>query len=182
MLELNFHPFPILKTERLLLRAITKDDAAEVFFLRSDENVLRFIEKEPAENLKEARKFIKRIRDDIDDNNGILWGIELLANPGRVIGTICYWKIEKIHYRAEIGYALHPEFWRKGIMKEAIKEVLKYGFEVMKLHSVEARINANNEASAATLLSSGFTRDAYFKEDFCFKGKFSDTIVFSRLQ
>jgi [ribosomal protein S5]-alanine N-acetyltransferase len=181
MLELNFHPFPVLKTKRLLLRSLTKDDAAEIYFLRSDEDVLRFIGKEPTSSLKEARKFIGQIKKDVSNNKNILWGIELRDDPGKIIGTICYWRFELMHYRAELGYVLHPEHWRKGIMKEAIAEVLKYGFGTMKLHSVEARISAGNEASGATLTSSGFTKDAYFKEDFYFRGRFFDTIVYSRL-
>ena len=40
--------------------------------------------------------------------------------PGKLIGYIGYWRMKKEHYRAEIGYALHPAFWKKGIMKEAI--------------------------------------------------------------
>ena len=56
--------------------------------------------------------------------------------------------MKKEHYRAEIGYALHPAFWKKGIMKEAILAVVDYGFNKMHLHSIEANINADNIASA----------------------------------
>jgi [ribosomal protein S5]-alanine N-acetyltransferase len=182
MLEPNFSPFPELTTERLLLRKITMDDAPEIFFLRSDQAILQFLSKEPAATIKEAEEFITRITNDLSNNDGILWAIILKENPGRAIGNICFWRFQKEHYRAEIGYVLDPKFWRKGIMKETILKVLEYGFTTLGLHSVEARINPDNAASAAVLESTGFIREAYFKEDFFHRGKFEDTAVYSRLQ
>jgi len=182
MLQPNFHPFPELKTERLVLRRLTLDDKEAMFFLRSDKRVLQFLQKEPAASLKEAEDFIHRILGDMDNNEAIMWAITLEENPGHLIGTICYWRIQKEHHRAEIGYVLHPDYWQKGIMKEAIQKVLDYGFNTLQLHSVEGRINPDNKPSAATLESTGFIRGAYFKEDFLFNGKFGDTAVYSRLK
>src|SRR5215212_9501465 len=120
MLSLNFTPFPQLKTERLLLRKLEKSDANEMFFLRSEENVLRYLGREPATSIKEAEEFIEKINKSIDENESILWGIALFREPAIIIGTICLWNFKKEHYRAEIGYLLHPAHWGKGIMKEAI--------------------------------------------------------------
>ncbi len=181
MLKVNFTPFPEIKTERLLLRRLTLNDAPEIFFLRSDKTVLQFLGKEPAKTISDAEEFINKINSDIDAGEVIMWGIVLKGQPANVIGTINYWRLIKEHYRAEFGYALHPGFWRKGIMKEAILEVLRYGFNEMKLHSVEARIAIGNIASASILEATGFVKEAYFKEDFFFRGKFEDTIVYSRL-
>jgi ribosomal-protein-alanine N-acetyltransferase len=51
----------------------------------------------------------------------------------------------------------------------------------MKLHSIEAHINPANTASATLLGKTGFTREAYFKEDFFFKGEFINTAIYSLL-
>ena len=177
-----FTPFPDLATERLLLRKITQADVPAVFYLRSDPQILEYLSKEPITAIKEAEDFITRITNDQENNDGILWGIAVKEDPAQLIGTICYWRLDKGHYRAEIGYALVPAFWKKGIMKEAIQTVLEYGFTVMGLHSIEGRISPQNIASAAVLESTGFVREAYFKEDFFFNGKFEDTAVYSRLQ
>lgn len=181
MLQLNFIPFPEISTKRLLLRRLTLNDAQEIFILRSDKTVLQFLGKEPAKTIQEAEAFIKKVNEDIDTGEVIMWGIALKNEPATVIGSINYWRLIKEHYRAEIGYALHPGYWRKGIMKEAILEVLEFGFNVMKLHSVEARIAVGNTASGFILEATGFTEEAYFKEDFFFRGKFEDTKVYSRL-
>ena len=66
-------------------------------------------------------------------------------------------------------------------MKEALLRVIDYGFSTMKLHSIEAHINPENAASGFLLEKSGFTREAYFKEDFFFNGRFIDTAVYSLL-
>jgi ribosomal-protein-alanine N-acetyltransferase len=182
MLQPNFNPFPELSTERLLLRKMKTEDAPEIFFLRSDQTILQYLSKEPAKEISEAEDFISRINTDIDHNEAILWTISLKENPSKVIGTICFWRMLKEHYRAELGYVLSPEYWRKGFMRETILKILDYGFSTIGLHSIEARINPDNIASASLLESTGFVREAYFKEDFFRHGQFEDTAVYSRLK
>ena len=111
----------------------------------------------------------------------IQWAITLKENPATLIGTIGYWRIIPEHYRAEIGYMLHPSCWGKGIMKEALNAVIKYAFEKMKLHSIEANINPDNIPSAALLESCGFIKEAFHKENYYFDGVFYDSIIYSRL-
>lgn len=181
MLQPNFSPFPEIKTERLFLRKMTKKDAAEILCLRSDENVMEYIDRERMKSITDAEIFIDRITASLESNTGIMWGITLKETPGTIIGNIGYWRLIKENYRAEIGYMLNPLFWKKGIMKEALLAVMVFGFNQMNLHSIEANINPGNEASAALLESTKFIKEAYFKEDFLFNGTFRDTIIYSRL-
>ena len=181
MLEFSFSPFPELKTERLLLRRMVEADGPQMLFLRSDEKVMQYIDREKTRSLEEAEEFIQKINASVDANETIMWAIALLNDPATMIGTICYWRLLPQHYRAETGYMLHPGFWNRGIMKEALQAVTRYGFEKMKLHSIEAHINPANEASGAVLEKSGFIREAYYKENYCFRGTFLDTAVYSLL-
>ncbi len=181
MLEPLFSPFPEIETERLLLRCIEKTDAPELLFLRSDEIVMQYIDREKTKTLEEAEIWIQMIKDALVAHEGIMWAITLKDEPNKLIGTIGFWRLIKQHYRAEVGYMLHPDHWNKSIMKEALQAVINYGFTVMKLHSIEAHINPANTASASLLEKSGFIREAYFKEDFFFRGRFIDTAVFSLL-
>ena len=80
MIELNFHPFPELKTERLLLRRLKPSDAESLFFLRSDKKVLEFIGRPSATSIAEVEEFIKDINSGIDENKAILWAICLWRN------------------------------------------------------------------------------------------------------
>ena len=180
MLQLNFNPFPGISTERLLLRQIEKTDVNEIFFLRSDEEILKYLDKAPARTLDDAYKFIQMISDQEKNSAAVTWGITLKENP-KLLGTICFWNIQKEHYRAELGYILNPAYWRKGLMQEALSVVLEYGFNVMKLHSVEAHVNPNNMPSIKLLEKNGFIREAYFKENYFYNGRFLDTAIYSLL-
>ncbi|MEO6541359.1 MAG: GNAT family N-acetyltransferase [Ferruginibacter sp.] len=181
MLELNFSPFPEIKTNRLLLRRMTNDDATELLFLRSDDRVMHYIGREKTKTVEEATSFIEKINASVDNNEAIMWAITLADDAGTMIGTICFWNILTDHYRAEVGYILHPDHWNKGLMKEAVQAVIDFGFKQMKLHSIEGHINPANIVSGIVLEKCGFTREAYFKENFYFKGKFFDSAVYSLL-
>ena len=176
MLELNFSPFTQIKTERLLLRRVTNADAPELLFLRSDETIMKYIDREKLKSLEEAAIFIKTIDEAINNNEKIMWGIALKDKPNNLIGNIGFWRFINQHYRAEIGYMLHPDFWNKGIMQEALLATIDFGFKEIKLHSIEAHINPENIASGNVLEKCGFIREGYFKEDYYLKGKLNPTL------
>lgn len=179
MLEPNFIPFPELTTDRLILRSITLADANEVFLLRSSPQTMKFLDKEPLHSIAEAELLVNKIINALNNNEGITWGISFKENPGLIIGSIGFWRIMKEHFRAEIGYMLLPEYCKKGIMKEALLKVIDYGFDQLKLHSIEANINPSNIASAALLTGNRFIKEAYFKENFYFDGHFLDSEIYS---
>ncbi|MBL7894153.1 MAG: GNAT family N-acetyltransferase [Bacteroidia bacterium] len=180
MLEVNFTPFPTLTTSRLILRNVTLNDAPEMQFMRSDERVMRYIDKERAKSLKEAEEFILLINNLEKENNAVTWAICTPENS-KLQGTICLWNFKKPHYRAEVGYALHPDLQGKGLMNEALNAVLNYGFNTIKLHSIEAIVNPANDASIGILKKNNFKQEAYFKENFYYNGKFLDSAVYSLL-
>lgn len=178
MLNLNFTPFPTLTTERLVLGSLTPNDVDEVYFLRSDEVVLRYIDRPRAKSKDEAAQWIALNLDRQSNNELILWSICIKDQP-KLIGTIGYFNLQTEHCRAEIGYVMYPQYHRQGIMNEALREVLKYGLETMNLHSIEANVNPLNIASMKLLEKNGFVREGYFRENFYFNGKFLDSAVYS---
>jgi len=181
MLEPCFIPFPEIKTNRLLLRQVRTSDAPAIMEMRSSEDVMQYIDRERTKSIEEAEAWARLVNDALDARTGITWAITFLDQPETLIGTIGFWRIIHSHYRAEVGYMLTPRHWKKGITKEALEGITRYGFGPMQLHSIEAHINPDNAASAALLESSGFIREAYFKEDYYFKGKFLDTAIYSLL-
>jgi ribosomal-protein-alanine N-acetyltransferase len=180
MLNINFSPFPNLETERLQLRRLVNDDFKEVFLLRSNKEIMKYIPRPLAETMEDALEHISAINSKIESNEGINWAITL-KNDSKLIGIIGHYRLKPEHYRAEIGYMLLPEYYGKGIMTEAIKEAVKYGFEVMKLHSIEAIIDPRNSASEKVLQKNGFIKEAHFIENEYYEGEFLDTVVYSIL-
>ncbi|QHS57604.1 GNAT family N-acetyltransferase [Mucilaginibacter sp. 14171R-50] len=178
MLTLNLHPSPALLTARLKLRAVTTADAEDLFNLRSTEEVRRYTGIPRPASVSEVEGWIKAVNEAQIKNQSILWAITLRGSDS-VIGTICYWHMQPENYRAEIGYILSPLYHRKGLMTEALTAVIQYGFEVIKLHSIEANTSPANLASIKVLEKTGFVREGYFKENLYSDGKFLDSAVYS---
>ena len=180
MLELNFNPFPVLTTERLVLRKFEYTDVPAFFEVRSNAQIMQYIARPLAKTLNDAADLIKVINDLLNSNSGITWCISL-KNTNEFIGSIGFWRIEKENYRAEIGYLLNPAFQGSGLMQEAIKTVIQYGFGVMNLHSMQANVSPGNAGSIKLLEKNNFMREAYFKENYFHNGAFADTIVYTLL-
>lgn len=180
-MPLQFSPFPILETERTLLRRIGPDDAPEVFIMRSDPEVMRYIPRPLAVSIDDATALIEMVNDFIDKNEKINWAIEWKAT-GQLIGMIGFVNLKPDHCRAEVGYSLTKAYHRQGIMREALLRVLKHGFEEFNLHTIEAIIDAENDASGKLLESVGFRREAFFREDFLFNGHYRNSIHFGMLR
>jgi ribosomal-protein-alanine N-acetyltransferase len=180
MLELRFQPFPVLTTVRLQLREIVPADVDAIYSLRSDPKVMEFLDRPLAKSRDEAVEFIQKIIQGLQKNEGITWAITVKGDS-TLIGTIGYWKVTKEHYRAEIGYLLSPVFQGQGIMHEALMQVIDYGFNQMKIHSIEANVNPANAPSIKLLEKNGFIREAYHRENYYFNGKFLDSAIYSLL-
>jgi ribosomal-protein-alanine N-acetyltransferase len=181
MLTISFTSFPSLRTDRLLLREITPDDAPALFALRSDPRVMRYIGKPPQKEAAEALAMIENIRQMFTQNEAVTWAVCLSETPALLIGTIGFWRMDKANHRCEIGYMLHADYWRRGIMDEAMGAALDYAFKVLDFHSIEANTDPENEASGRILEKHGFVAEALFRENFYFEGQFLDSRIYSRL-
>lgn len=180
MLIFDFSKFPILETDRLLLRQIVKDDTPEMFSLRSNPEIMRFIPREMPKNLDDALKHIEFMQGLLESGECINWAICLKENQ-KLIGNIGYFRMQPENHRAEVGYMLSTEFHGKGIMQEALERIINYGFNELKLHSIEAVTDPENYASWKLLEKNGFIREGHFKEDCYWQGKYLDSYVYSLL-
>ncbi|WP_443944920.1 GNAT family N-acetyltransferase [Pedobacter sp. AW1-32] len=178
MLSPNFNPFPILETPRLLLREYAYNDAEILFEMRTNEEVMRYIDRQRPSNLQDIRNFISAFTEDCRAGKNIAWVIALKEQPDCMIGSIGYWRSDLTNHRAEVGYMLQPNFWRKGIISEALNKVIDFGFEHINLHTIQANINPKNDASRQLLLKQGFVKEAYFREDYYFNGEFLDSEIY----
>jgi ribosomal-protein-alanine N-acetyltransferase len=180
MLDLTaaFAEFPVLETERLMLRAMREDDAAEVFRIMADPTVMRYFGRVPMTSVEQAKERVTDETNGFANRTGIRWALSLRERPG-YIGSCGFWRIVAEHHRAEIGYELAAECWGRGLMPEALRAVVQFGFSVMGLHSIEANIHPDNLASRRVLEKLGFVQEGYFRENFLeADGHFSDTAVF----
>lgn len=147
---INFTPFPVLTTERLMLKQPDIKDADIYFFLRSDKRVNQHVKRNTPKTLQDAQDFIQHILKLARDNEAINWAI-CWKETGEMMGSICLWNFSEDLKTGEVGYDLHPDFQGKGIMSEALKAVLDFGFNTLDFHQIEAYTQYQNESSVGLL-------------------------------
>lgn len=180
MLEFDFSVFPVLRTERLLLRSIADDDVPALFVLRSDPRVMQHIKRPLAKTLDDARSVLAVQRAAYEKRTAITWAITRHGEP-ELVGSIGLWNIAAEHHRGELGYLLRPDLWGQGITREAARAVLDHGFGTLHLHRIEAQCDPANVASIALLDSLGFAREGHLVQNVFLEGAFLDTVVYGML-
>jgi ribosomal-protein-alanine N-acetyltransferase len=174
--------YPTLHTPRLTLRRIQPDDTDAVFALYGDESVVSYLDIETLTTREQAADLVRFFLHRAENNPfAIRWAITLRDQPG-LIGTCGYNFVDLDSHWAEIGYDLMPVYWRQGIMSEALREVLRYGFDSANLHRVEAVIEPENQASAQLLERLGFKREGVLRERLLLGGRYRDNVYYGLLR
>ena len=181
MLELNFTPFPILETERLILRRVDNNDVGEIFSMRSNAETMKYIPRPLVTNNEEALAHIALLDSGIEKKEAINWAITF-KGENKLLGIIGFYRTKFEDFRSEIGYMLLSENHGKGIASEAVEIAMKYGFNEMNLHSIEAVIDPRNSASERVLQKNGFIKEGHFKENAFFNGEFLDSVIYSKIK
>jgi [ribosomal protein S5]-alanine N-acetyltransferase len=133
MLIRTFTPFPILTTERLTLRQLVVNDEQEIFTLRSDIEINKYLDRQVSNTIDDARNFINKVNENINKNDSLYWAITL-SDRNILVGTICLFGFSDENGKCEIGYELLTNFQGQGIMKEAAEKVINYAFNTIKVH------------------------------------------------
>ena len=152
----NLQTFPILISERLTLRKLSKNDSTEILQLRSDTEVNKFLERKPSKTVYDALNFINSI---IENESGKLfyWAITKTGED-RLIGTICLFDFIDDVKKCEIGYELLTEYHGQGIMIEAAKKVIEYATKTLELKTIDALTHKENHSSTKLLRKLNFKK------------------------
>lgn len=172
--------FPLIETDRLLLRQVTKEDASSLLNYLSDKEVMKFVGLEPFKSIDDALDEISWYQSIVKKKTGIRWGITL-KGQGEVIGSCGFLNYVSQHYRSEIGVELSKDYWGKGIASEAFEAVITYGFEQMNLQRIEALIEPPNIRSQKLADKHGFIREGLLRNYEFTCGKFDDLYMYSLL-
>ena len=162
-----------IETERLLLKSIHENDVVDILKIRSNEVVNQFILRNPPKNKEDALKFISTIKENTKNNQTVYLGISYKNQPN-LIGTICLWNFSEDRKTAEVGYELLPDYHKKGMMSEALKAILNFGFNELHLQEILAKTNKFNENSKNLLLKFRFILQEKMEDE-----GFPDNLVFS---
>lgn len=151
-----FAPFPILKTERLTLKKLNFKHEKALFDYQSNKANFPYVDMPIYESIEEAKNYVIKMQSGVDKKQWIVWAI-CLQSTDEIIGTISIWNLNHDEDKAELGYGIFPAYRRHGYMKEALLKVLEYGFDNMKLKTIEAYTSPTNEPSVKFLEANDFT-------------------------
>jgi len=179
----NTNKYLQIETDRLLLEKLGYGDENFIFNLYSNEEVMRYMQSPMMNDIKEAEKFVEKMNNMYEKENGIRWKMMTKKDVSTPIGTFAIHYYNKSSKRAELGADLLPEYWNKGYISEITSFFIDNLFNILDLNRVEIRCMPENIASINIAKKFNFTyegrlRDYVFVED---KG-FTDEMVFSLLK
>jgi ribosomal-protein-alanine N-acetyltransferase len=172
--------FPVLETQLLILRELTEFDAKVSFSILSNPQVTRYYGRETIESLDEAKEFLHYFKQKFYEKRGFRWGIEIKETK-QLIGTIGLDAWVPKQRRAEIGYEIHPEYWKKGYATEAALKIISFGFDSLELIRIGAIIFPENEPSNKLLNKLGFQSEGILRSYIYQNGVSNDVYVYSIL-
>jgi ribosomal-protein-alanine N-acetyltransferase len=172
--------FPVIRTQRLVLRQMVLSDADAVFAFKSDPEVTAMYGQEPHGTVEQTKGWIESNMLGFTQRASYMWSITLQGSD-TVIGGCCFWNIDQGSMHAEIGYELGKDHWGKGFAREALEGLLDYGFGDLGFHRVEACPLSRNERSIRLLKSLGFRFEGTFTERILYEGKYLDQMNFALL-
>jgi ribosomal-protein-alanine N-acetyltransferase len=179
--DLYFKNFPGLESERLILRKLDINDVDQIFEFTSLPETSEILSWFPHSDKSVSRTFIKNIISKYSNNEVSQWAIELKSDK-IVIGIAGFVQFFSEHSRGEIAYVLSPKYQNKGYMTEALKMVLEYGFNMIKLRRIEAKCEINNFSSERVLQKLGFRLEGCFYNFIKRKGLYRDYKIYALIK
>ncbi|MEM9974192.1 MAG: GNAT family N-acetyltransferase [Pseudomonadota bacterium] len=156
----------MLHTARLTLRAARPGDLADLHAVYGDARTMRYWSTAPHAGLMETKRWLEGLIAASGDTPPYL----VIEHEGRAIGTA------GVHEGAEIGFILHADYWRRGLMREAFEALIPYLFEVTGAETLTADADPRNTASIALMAALGFEETGRAERTFCVNGEWSDSV------
>lgn len=173
--------FPVLETVRLRLTQIGPEHIDALFDILSRDEVTKYYGMDSLKDRFIAEKMVAAFQVGFESQRSYRWGLEL-KETGEFIGTVGLNNLNVEAKKSEIGYELHPAYWRKGLAKEAVVEVLRYAFEDLGLYRMGAVTYPANEVSSGMLKRLGFQQEGMLRGYLYQRGKSHDALIFSLLE
>ena len=168
-----FKHIPLLNTERLILRKILPSDYKDMYEYSSKAEVTKFLlwSCHPSDDY--TKQYIEYLQGRYKIGDFFDWAIAI-KDTGKMIGTCGFTKFDYSNNSAEIGYVLNPSFWGNGYCTEAVKKIIEFGFETLKLNRIEARYIKENTMSRKVMERSGMLFEGTMKSAIYNKNKYCD--------
>ncbi|MGL5268803.1 MAG: GNAT family N-acetyltransferase [Spiroplasma sp.] len=175
---INQKIIPTLKSSRLILRALNLNDTEDIFAYAKNKQVAQYVFWDPHQNPNDSAKFIKETIVSYQKEKKLMWGV-LLKDINKLIGTCGFMAYYPTTKCLEIGYALNPEYWHKGYIKEALTTIIDYAFKQLDAIRIEGICVIENLASAKTMMSCDMEFEGILHDNFIKNNKIHHCKIFA---
>lgn len=176
-----FSHLPTLNTPRLILRPVRMADAEDLFEYSRDPEVARHVLWDAHRSIHQTRDYIRYLIRQYRNAAPGTFAI-VLRETGKVIGTIGFMWVQTDNRSAEVGYSLSRAYWNRGIMSEALREVVNFGFLELRLNRIEAQHECANPASGRVMIHAGMQHEGTLRQRIYNKGRFVDVELYAILR
>lgn len=173
-----FSHLPTLLTPRLVLRPARMSDAEDMYEYSRDPEVARHVLWDAHTSIHQTRAYLRFLIRQYRNASPATFVIAL-RESGKVIGTIGFMWLQTDNRSAEVGYSLSRAYWNQGIMSEALKTVLEFGFTKLGLNRIEAQHEFDNPASGRVMLKAGMCHEGTLRQRVYNKGRYADVELYA---
>ena len=170
-----------LDSHRLRLRTPQFSDSDDLYQVFSNPQAMRYWSCSPYKDPQKAVDLVQEIHELCERKTLYQWGIEWHPEQ-RLIGTCTLAGLDWANGRCEVGFILHPSYWRKGIVSEALTALFNHAFGDLKMRRIEADVDPKNTASVRTLERMGFQREGLLRERWNVGGEIQDSLFYGLLK
>lgn len=179
---MDFKNIPIIECSSFVLRPVNKYDALDMYEYGTDTEVVKFMPWGPFNDLEEVSNVIETVFLNRPER-GIpyAYAIEYKKN-GKMIGTCDFHSLNIANRSGEIGFCLNRDYWGLGIMTEAVKNVIKFGFEYLNLERIQVCHAEDNTRSQRVIEKAGFRYEGLLRNYLNIKGVQKNAQMYAIIQ
>lgn len=170
---------PILRGELVTLRELGRSDARSLYAALRAPEVVRYTWPPPS-SVEAFERFIEWAWAERATGKYICFGI-VPRGCENAVGVFELRQLQPGFFRGELGFIMDPVHWGKGIFSEAAQLMLKFAFDIVKVHRIEARVAVSNARGSAALQKIGARREGILRAAFISDGHYVDQYLWAIL-
>lgn len=172
-----FSRMPVLNTARLEMRRMLPQDSYDMYEYACRPDVTRYLTWNPHPSREYTREYLEYLADRYRAGEFYDWALIWCANGEmyrKMIGTCGFTRFDLANNSAEVGYVINPDYSGRGVATEAVRRVLHFGFEDLRLHRIEAKYIIGNDASRRVMEKVGMHYEGTHRGSMLIKGIYRD--------
>ncbi|PEY32441.1 GNAT family N-acetyltransferase [Bacillus cereus] len=175
----NNYELPNLETKRLLLTKLDMSHLDDLFEVYSEPQTTRYVPRNVHENKEETHSLLEKMMKATKEGKAFVWSVMLQENQ-KAIGTCGIWILP--HSSASLGAVISPLYWGKGLIVEALEELIKFAFQELSLNRIEGRCDVKNIASERVMQKLQMIYEGTLRQSVKINERYCDSKVYSLLK